>query len=344
MRIRWRGLELPTQVVCDEETKTERYAKFVVEPFERGFGTTVGNSLRRVLLSSLEGAAVTSVKIAGALHEFSAVDGVLEDMADIVLNIKQLRVRMRDDEPVVLRLDANKKGAVTAADIELPDGVEVANPDLHIATLTEKTKFACEMEVKKGRGYRTAEENAEEDREVGRVPIDSIFSPVLRVNYRTVDTRVGQKTNYDRLDLDIWTDGTVTPAMALVEAGKIFAKHLIPFVQYTELGEELAEAQSLTGEEDRMFVDEELEKKAGIPIAELGLSARSLNCLASQHINTVGDLVAMTVEDLLGVRNFGQTSLDEVSEKLDQLGLQLGMGTSKDAEEAGEAAEEEENE
>jgi len=328
MRIRWRGFELPTQVVCDPETRTDHYAKFIIEPFERGFGTTVGNSLRRVLLSSLEGAAVTRVRIEGAQHEFSTLPGVLEDVADIVLNLKRLRVRMDSDEAAVLRLRVNRQGAVTAADIECEAGVEVANKDLHIATLTEEREFAAEMEVKKGRGYRTAEENAGEEPEVGRIPIDSIFSPVLRVNYRTEDTRVGQRTNYDRLILEVWTDGTVTPGMALVEAGKILAKHLVPFIQYSELGEELVQTER-SRDEGRMFVDEELEKKASIPITELGLSARALNCLAGQHINTVGDLVAMTEEELLAVRNFGQTSLAEVRDRLAQLDLTLGMGASR---------------
>ena len=339
MRIRWRGLELPSQVTCEAETRTDRYAKFIIEPFERGFGTTVGNSLRRVLLSSLEGAAVTSVKIEGALHEFTALPGVLEDTADIILNMKQLRVTVTDDAPTLLRLDVKKKGEITGGGIETDAGVEVANKDLHIATITGEAHLVAEMEVRKGRGYRTAEENAADEREVSRIPVDSMFSPVIKVNYRTVDTRVGQRTNYDRLILEIWTDGTITPGMALVEASKILRKHLNPFVEYSELGDEIDATKKRQNLEADVLVDEELEKKASIPISELGLSARAMNCLSSQNINTVGDLVAMSEKALLDVRNFGQTSLKEVQDKLAQLNLTLGMGTSKQQGEQGEQLE-----
>jgi DNA-directed RNA polymerase subunit alpha len=333
MRIRWRGLELPSQVTCEADTRTDRYAKFIIEPFERGFGTTVGNSLRRVLLSSLEGAAVTSVKVEGAPHEFSALPGVTEDVADILLNIKQLRVKMNGDGPDVLHLDVKRKGEVTAADITGDPSLEVANKDLHIASLTETTRLAAEMRVQKGRGYRPAEENAAEEHDAGYIPVDSLFSPVLKVNYKTVDMRVGQRTNYDRLLLEIWTDGTVTPGMALVEASKILRKHLNPFVEYSELGDELDAVKKRQKGEAEALVDEELEKKASIPIAELGLSARALNCLSAQNITTVGDLVAMTDDDLLSVRNFGQTSLKEVKERLARLNLTLGMGTSRQQQE-----------
>jgi DNA-directed RNA polymerase subunit alpha len=346
MRIRWRGLELPTQVVCDAGTRTEKYARYTVEPFERGFGTTVGNSLRRVLLSSLEGAAVTSIKVEGVLHEFSTLPGVLEDVAELILNIKQLRVKMSDDGPGHLKIDVTRKGEVTAADIEGGANVEVVNGNLHIATLTEEARLALDMEVRKGRGYRTADENAAEDMEATRIPVDSIFSPVLRVNFKTEDTRVGQRTNYDRLVLDIWTDGTVAPGMALVEASKILRKHLNPFVLYSELGDELDAAKRRKMEETDELVNEDLEKKAAIPISELGLSARAQNCLIGQNIHTVGDLVAMTEEDLLAVRNFGQTSLKEVEERLAQMGLALGMGASPapeaEAAPAGEETEEKE--
>ncbi len=342
MRIRWRGLELPSQVTCEAETRTDQYAKFIIEPFERGFGTTVGNSLRRVLLSSLEGAAITSVKIDGALHEFTALPGVMEDTADIILNMKQLRIKVTDDAPTTLRVEAKKKGEVTGADVKTDAGVEIANKDLHIASLSSDAKFVAEMEVKKGRGYRSAEENAGDERDIGFIPVDSMFSPVLKVNYKTIDTRVGQRTNYDRLILEIWTDGTVSPGMALVEASKILRKHLNPFVEYSELGDEIDAGKKHAKMESDVLVDEELEKKASIPVSELGLSARSMNCLSSQNITTVGDLVAMTEDDLLAVRNFGQTSLKEVKEKLAQLNLTMGMGTSKQDEEGEETADEEE--
>ncbi len=326
MRIRWRGFELPTRVVCDEATKTAKYARFTVEPFERGFGATIGNSLRRVLLSSLEGAAVTSVRFEAALHEFSVIDGVMEDCADILLNIKQLRVRMQSDRPTTLRIDVKKKGAVTGADIQCDADVEVANKELHIATLTKPASFVCEMTVEKGRGYRACDENEKEGQEVGRIPVDSIFSPVVRVRYRTEDTRVGQRTNYDRLVLEIWTDGTLSPEMALIESAKILRKHLNPFVQQSELGAELKEPEAAGSlAPTRPALAEDLSAKLALPIAELELSVRSSHCLESESIATVGDLVGYTEERLMLVRNFGRTSLEEVKRKLGELGLTLGM-------------------
>ena len=226
MRVRWKDFELPTKVLCDTRSSTEIYARFVAEPFERGYGTTVGNSLRRILLSSIEGSAVTSVKIHGVRHEFSTIEGVYEDVPDIILNIKQLLVKMHRDGASKLWLKAKKKGAITAADIIGDESIEVVNKDLHIATLTKNTELNIEMEIKKGRGYKTAEENRPADAEIGLIPIDSTFSPVLRVQYRTEDTRVGKVTNYDRLIMDVWTDGTITPEQALVEAAKILRKHL----------------------------------------------------------------------------------------------------------------------
>ncbi len=326
MRIRWREFELPTKVVCDEASRTDVYARFVVEPFERGFGTTIGNSLRRVLLSSLEGAAITSVKFSGVLHEFTTIDGVLEDVADIVLNLKQLRVRIPGDEPTVLKIDVKKKGPVTGADVTCEGDVEVVNKDLHIATLTKQVQFACEMAAECGRGYRTAEENEVGIQEIGRIPIDSIFSPVLRVRYQAEDTRVGQRTNYDRLILDIWTDATVAPDMALAEAAKILRKHLNPFVQQFEMGAEIEEA-NVSGHlaPIRPILAEGLSAKFALPISELELSVRSSHCLESENIRTVGEMVAYTEDQIMKVRNFGQTSLEEVNGKLSELGLTLGM-------------------
>ena len=326
MRIRWRGFELPTKVVCDEAEKTDRYARFIVEPFERGFGTTVGNSLRRVLLSSLEGAAVTTVKFENVLHEFSTIEGVLEDVADIVLNLKQLRIRIQGDRPTVLRIDVKKKGELTGADIMCDADVEVVNKDLHIATLTKTVHFACDMTAEKGRGYRTAEENEKEQHEIGRIPLDSAFSPIVRVEYRGEDTRVGQRTNYDRLVMQVWTDGTITPEIALIEAAKILRKHLNPFVQQSELGQELKEPETAAALAPiRPVIPDELSAKLALPISDLELSVRSSHCLESESIRTVGELVGYTEERLLQVRNFGKTSLDEVTGKLGELGLMLGM-------------------
>ena len=326
MRIRWRGFELPAKVVCDESTVEGGYAKFIVEPFERGFGTTIGNSLRRVLLSSLEGAAITSVKIEKILHEFTAVEGVLEDVADIILNLKQLRVRIQSDRPTVLRINVKKKGPITGADIVCDGDVEVVNKELHIATLTKAVNFVCEMAAQRGRGYRTAEENEAEIDDVARIPVDSVFSPVVRVRYRVEDTRVGQRTNYDRLIMEIWTDGTIMPEMALVESAKILRKHLNPFVQKSELGDELEEPELAgTLAPARPVLSEGLSAKLSLPVSELELSVRSSHCLESENIRTVGDLVAYNEEQLMQVRNFGQTSLEEITHKLIDLGLTLGM-------------------
>jgi len=327
MRIRWRGFELPTKVACDEASRKDDYAKFIVEPFERGFGTTIGNSLRRVLLSSLEGAAITAVRFGGnVLHEFSTIEGVLEDVADIILNLKQLRIRIQGERPTVLRIDLKKKGEVTGADVMCDADVEVVSKDLHIATLTKAVHFSCEMDARKGRGYRTAEENEHESQEVGRIPVDSIFSPVVRVRYRAEDTRVGQRTNYDRLIMEIWTDSTISPEMALVESGKILRKHLNPFVQQSELGAELQEPESPGSLAPiRPVLAEGLSAKLALPIGELELSVRSSRCLESENIRTVGDLLSCGEEHLLQVRNFGQTSLEEVNKKLGELGLTLGM-------------------
>ena len=234
MRIRWRGLELPTRVVNDQEVSTPTYGRFSVEPFERGFGITVGNSLRRILLSSLEGAAITSVKIADAEHEFTSLPGVLEDVTDIILNIKSLVVKSHSEEPRVLHVRSEVKGPITAEMIDVDPAIEVISRDVVVATLSDNIPFDMEMIVETGRGYIPAEEriDPEEDQDLGRIYLDSAFSPVTRVRYRTEDTRVGQRTNYDRLVLEIWTNGTITPEMAMVEAGKILRKHLNPFVQY----------------------------------------------------------------------------------------------------------------
>jgi DNA-directed RNA polymerase subunit alpha len=328
MRVTWRGLELPTRVERDKTVSDGRYGRFYIEPFERGFGTTIGNSLRRVLLSSLEGSAVTSIKIAGVEHEFASIKGVMEDVTDIVLNVKNLVVKLHDSGPKTMKVTANKAGAITAAEIVADPAVEVINKDAVIATLTEDVKFEMEMVVENGRGYVPASERiAAADRfeqEIGRIMLDAIFSPVTRVRYTTENTRVGQRTNYDRLILEIWTNGAITPEMALVEAAKILRKHINPFVQYFELGEQTV-AEQITEEVVKEEVDKELAQKLAMPIQELELSVRASNCLESVKVETVAQLAQMTEADLLKIRSFGKTSLREVKRKLADIGLSLGM-------------------
>jgi DNA-directed RNA polymerase subunit alpha len=329
MRIRWRGLELPSRVVRDEAVSTETYGKFTAEPFERGFGTTVGNSLRRILLSSLEGAAVTHIKLKGAEHEFSSLPGVMEDVTDIILNIKSLVVKMDGDEPRELKLHVKKAGPVTAGMIEADNNVTIVNKDHVIATLTEDVTFDMTLSIDKGRGYVTAADNIgdAEEQEIGLIAVDSMYSPVTRVRYATEDARVGQKTDYDRLILEIWTNGTVTPEMAMVEASKILRKHLNPFVQYFELGSDTAndEAISALRDANKAMIDPELQSKLNMSVQELDLSVRANNCLESAKIGSVRDMVKKTDADLLKVRSFGKTSLREVKRKLADMGLSLGM-------------------
>ena len=327
MRVTWRGLELPTRVEKDSAVSTDKYGRFFIEPFERGFGTTVGNSLRRVLLSSLEGSAVTSVKIAGVDHEFTSIAGVMEDTTDIVLNIKSLVIRLQGEDPKTMKVSANKVGVVTAASIVADPAIEVFNKDAVLATLTDNIKFEMEMVVENGRGYVPVSERISDadrfEQEIGLVHLDAVYSPVTRVRYTTENTRVGQRTNYDRLMLEIWTDGTVTPEMALVEAAKILRKHINPFVQYFEVGEETV-AGEVPQEAPEEQVDEELEAKLNTPIQELELSVRASNCLESVKIETVRELVKMSEADLLKIRSFGKTSLREIKRKLADIGLSLG--------------------
>jgi DNA-directed RNA polymerase subunit alpha len=329
MRITWRGLELPTRVERDTSISSSKYGRFFIEPFERGFGTTIGNSLRRVLLSSLEGSAVTSIKIAGVNHEFSSIKGVMEDVTDIVLNVKSLVIKLQGAGPKIMTVSAKKAGTVTAADIVADPAIEVINQDMPLATLTEKVAFEMEMVVENGRGYvPVAERVAEADRfdqEIGRILLDAAYSPVTRVRYTTEDTRVGQKTDYDRLILEIWTDGTISPEMALVEAAKILRKHINPFVQYFEIGEETVTGEIAGPEPEEEAVDEEMVQKLNMPIQELELSVRAGNCLEAVKVNTVGELAKMSDSELLKIRSFGKTSLREVKRKLADIGLTLGM-------------------
>ncbi|MFH1745822.1 MAG: DNA-directed RNA polymerase subunit alpha [Planctomycetota bacterium] len=324
MRIRWRGLELPTRVERDEERSTDMYGCFTIEPFERGFGTTVGNSLRRILLSSLEGSAVTHVRIAGADHEFCSIPGVLEDVTNILLNIKALVVDLDSGIPKTMRIERNQHGEIRAGDFECDAAIRVCNPERLIATLTEDVPFSAEFTVARGRGYVPASELIDENTEIGVIPVDALYSPVTRVRYRTEETRVGQKVNYDRLVMEIWTKGTVLPEDALVEAAKILRKHLNPFVQYHDLGVAHAAADPQI-EVAAPAIDEALQAKLHMPVANLELSVRANNCLEQARVMTVADLVRHTEDDLLQLRSFGKTSLVEVQGKLADLGLVLGM-------------------
>lgn len=322
MRIRWRGLELPSQVTCDAESLTGTYGKFVAEPFERGFGTTIGNSLRRIMLSSLEGSAVTQIKLHGAQHEFTTLPGVVEDATDIVLNVKSLVVKSQSSQARVLRIDRDTRGVVTGKDIQTDEAVEVINKAHVVATLTDDVPFLMELVVENGRGYVPATEHSPQVQEIGVIPIDAAFSPVIRMRYEVEETRVGQKTNYDKLTTEIWTNGSISPEMALVEAAKILRKHLNPFVQYSELGGKVhSEIQAASSS----WLDPATESKLSMSLAELNLSVRAGNCLESENINTVRDLVGYSEDQLLEVRNFGETTLNEVREKLADIGLRLGM-------------------
>ena len=321
MHIRWRGMELPSTLEVDQNSLSQTYGKFTAEPFERGFGASVGNSLRRVLLSSLMGSAVTQIKIRGAQHEFTSMPGVLEDATAIVLNVKSLIVRNRSEATRVITVEANKAGQITGGDIDTDSDVEIINKDHIIATLTDDVPFMMEMVVENGRGYASSTEQGAVDHEIGIIPIDAVFSPITRVRYDVEATRVGQKTNYDKLNLEIWTDGTVTPEMALTESAKILRKHLNPFVQYRELGPSIfSAARGGTGSPEA-----QLESKLNMTLGELRLSVRANNCLESENIMTVRDLVIRNEDQLLEVRNFGDTTLNEVREKLSQHGLHLGM-------------------
>ena len=329
MRIRWRGLELPSRVICVRDKLTDMYGEFHVEPFERGFGHTVGNSLRRILLSSLEGSAVAKIKIQGVQHEFSSIPGMVEDITDLVLNLKGLVVKNHSEQSRTIRIERDRRGVVTAADILHDETIEIINPDHILCTLTDDVPFALEMTVENGRGYRPAAEGHTDDLEVGAIPIDAIFSPVERVEYRVENTRVGQRTNYDKLVLKIWTKGTLGPEMSLVEAAKILRKHLNPFVQYYEPGPGLpSDAAGLDGYRDAP-VDAEMDRKLGMSLAELELSVRATNCLESEGINNVRDLVSRSEEQLLTVRNFGETTLKEVKAKLHEIGLDLDMDVAQ---------------
>ena len=331
MRIRWNDFELPSRVIVERETLTDFFGRFIAEPFERGFGVTIGNSLRRILLSSTEGAAVVSVKIDGVRHAFGTIPGIVEDVIDIILNIKDLNIKLHSEGPKIIKIEANKAGEVKGCDIITDGDVDVINKDLHIATLSENVNFNVEMEVKRGRGYVTEEENSPEEKEVGMISVDSMFSPVRNVRYKIEDTRVGHKSNYDRLILEICTNGAIKPEVAIVEASKILRKHLNSFVQYSEIGKELDYADTIAIEEQNRECEIENSTTTlnnevlDMGVAELDLSVRASNCLDMANIKSVRDLTLINEEDALELRNFGKTTLVEIKKKLLQMGLSFGM-------------------
>jgi DNA-directed RNA polymerase subunit alpha len=320
MTVRLGRFEMPKSLVKDEATSTETYAKFVAEPFEAGYGHTIGNSLRRVLLSSLEGAAITTARITGAQHEFAALPGIVEDVTDIVLNLKKIRFKAVDHEPRTVSINVNKEGVVSASDIQTTSGIEVLNTDQVICTLDKKQKFEAEFEVRVGRGFFTGDENKRPDMPIGVIPIDSIFSPVTRVKYAVENTRVGQRTDYDKLILEIWTDGRITPDDALLQASAILRHHLDVFVNYDDSQVEFDETSEEVSQENTR-----LKKMLNMSVNEIELSVRAANCLNNANITTVGQLAMKTEAEMLKYRNFGKKSLNEIKEKLQQLGLSLGM-------------------
>src|SRR5215212_11013382 len=320
MPIRLGRFEMPKRLTKDEASATPTYAKFFAEPFETGYGHTIGNSLRRVLLSSLEGAAITSVKLDGAMHEFATVDGVVEDVTDIVLNLKKIKFKAHTREEQTLLLSVNKEGVVTAGDIELNQNVELVNPDQLICTLDKKKKFEMELNVKIGRGFLPGDENKKPDQAIGVIAIDSLFSPVTRVRYAVENARVGQRTDYDRLILEIWTDGRISPDDALTQASAILQHHLDVFVGYDKNAVEFEEAELKQDDEKA-----KLKKLLNMSVNEIELSVRAANCLNNANITTVGQLAMKTEAEMLKYRNFGKKSLNEIKDKLLALGLTLGM-------------------
>lgn len=310
---------MPKRLDCDEPSYTSTYGKFVAEPFERGYGVTLGNSLRRILLSSIEGSAVTSIKIDGVQHEFTAIPGVLEPLTDIVLNIKGLILKSYSKVPKTIYIKADKKGEIKGKNIICDETIEIVNPNHHIATLTQDIPLNVEMEVSRGRGYVPAELNKKEGMPLGTIAIDSIFTPIVKVNFLVENTRVGQRTDYDRLVVEILTNGSINPKEALLYGANILQRHLDVFVSYGQLPEEEEEEEEISVEEQALY------EKLRLPISELELSVRSANCLKEANIKTISELVRKTESELLGFRNFGKKSLSEINDLLKVMGLSLGM-------------------
>jgi len=320
MGIKWRDFQLPKRLECDESTYTDTYGKFSAAPFEKGYGVTLGNSLRRVLLSSIEGSAVTSIKIAGVQHEFSVIPGVLEDIPEVILNIKNLVLNSHSKIPKTVCIKKDNKGEIKAKDIQVDETIEIINPDLHIATLTKDVKLSIEMEVSKGRGYVTAELNKKDEKTIGVIPIDSIFTPIRKVNFFVENTRVGQRTDYDKLILEIVTNGAINPKDALLYASNILQRHMDIFVNFGQLPEDITEEEvEMTKEEIVLY------EKLRLPISELELSVRSSNCLREANIKSIAELVKKTEGEMLAFKNFGKKSLTEIKELLVGMGLNLGM-------------------
>jgi DNA-directed RNA polymerase subunit alpha len=322
----WKALIKPKRLTIDEETLTDYYGKFIAEPLERGFGTTLGNSLRRILLSSIQGAAITAVKIDGSLHEFSVLPGVKEDVTDLILNLKEVVFKLHSPGLKTIRIKAEGEKEVTAADIITDTDVEVINPQQHIAILDKGATLQMEMTVKMGKGYGTAEKNKEEDMPIGTIPIDTIFTPIKKVNYTVTNARVGQITDYDKLTLEVWTNGTIKPDDAVALAAKILKDQLTIFINFEEPPEELPTEDD---EEQKKKKLEELRERLTKSVDELELSVRSANCLKNANIQYIGELVQKTEQEILQTKNFGRKSLNEIKEVLEGMGLHLGMNTKE---------------
>ncbi|MBW2029958.1 MAG: DNA-directed RNA polymerase subunit alpha [Deltaproteobacteria bacterium] len=313
----WRELIRPKKIVIDEEKHTDFYGRFVCEPLERGFGITIGNALRRILLSSLQGAAIVSVKFNNVVHEFSAIPGVLEDVTDIVLNLKEVKLKLLGTEEAVAHISKEGPGTVTAGDIESDGLVDILNPDKHIATLNKEANLEMEMVVKMGKGYVSAEKIDSRSRPIGVIPIDAVFSPIEKVNYVVTNARVGQITDYDKLTMEVWTDGSVTPEDAVAYAAKILKEQMTPFINFEEEPEPEEEAAERK--------EERLNENLFRPVSELELSVRSSNCLKNANITLIGELVQKTEAEMLKTKNFGRKSLNEIKAILEEMGLSLGM-------------------
>jgi DNA-directed RNA polymerase subunit alpha len=325
----WKGFQRPKRLEFERETLTDRFGRFYAQPFERGFGTTIGNAMRRVLLSSIEGAAVTAVKIEGVLHEFSPIPGVVEDATDIILNLKQVPLKMHTDAVKTLYLNVSKPGEVRARDIQADADIEILEPDAHIATVAENGRLQMEMRVKRGRGYVAADKNFDEDLGIGWIPIDSVHSPIKKVHYLVEAARIGQNTDYDKLTVDVWTNGSVTPRDAISLSSKLIRDHLNIFINLEDAGDLQIEAG---GDQPRVASNENLDKS----VEELELSVRSYNCLKNANIRTIRELVQKTEGEMLKTKNFGRKSLNEIKEILSTMGLSLGMRLDQGAAQSAE--------
>ncbi|MFN7181166.1 MAG: DNA-directed RNA polymerase subunit alpha [Planctomycetota bacterium] len=329
MRAKWKEFEMPTRVVQDHTVSSDKYGKFYIEPFEKGFGHTIGNSLRRILLSYIKGSAPYYMKIRGVQHEFSTIDNVVEDVLEIALNVKRLVVKLEQDEPKKLFLEVHKKGPVKAAQIQPDPTVTIINPELVIATLAEDIDFYMEIGVRPGRGYKTAKEHLLDgtvNKEVGIIPLDSIFTPITRVAYTVEDARVGLSSNYDKLVLEIWTNGLITPQLALTQAARILQKHLVPFIFYQELSQEVSVSEIIeTTTKKKKELFDELKNLLLRPVTEFDFSIRALHCFESINVKTLADLVSKTEKELQEVKNLGRATLKEIKTKLSELGLSLCM-------------------